>query len=129
MRTVRPYVISTTTRVRADQVVLTKSLCFSRSRGKSLNLLPGWTEITLGQPMPHGKSLPVDYEIQGELTGPILPGQPLAALRFRRNGVDSLGVFRTSQVREIQVEWLGARSSWSILQSGMPLSVWCAALV
>ena len=62
-----------------------------------------WWEITPGSSLPPGKSLPVDYEILGLLTSPILPGRPLTALRFQRNGVEALGYFSSSEVREIRV--------------------------
>lgn len=62
-----------------------------------------WTEFTPGSATPAGRSLPVDYDLEGFLLDPIVPGCPVRALRLRRNGVDALGCFSTTPVVEVHV--------------------------
>ena len=53
--------------------------------------------------MPAGKSLPVDYELEGTLLAPVRLGQQLVVFRHNRNGVAALGLFCSSPVEEIMV--------------------------
>ncbi|MDO8542481.1 MAG: hypothetical protein Q7S40_18730 [Opitutaceae bacterium] len=60
-----------------------------------------WATVVPGENPPEGKSLPVDHEIEGTLLAPILHGQQLIALRHNRNGVQALGLYRSTPVEEI----------------------------
>lgn len=48
-------------------------------------------------------SLPVDYEITGELLTPIVPGRPVRCWRDSRNGVMADGLFTSTIVFEVLV--------------------------
>ena len=47
------------------------------------------------------RSLPVDYSLRGRLMIPIEIGESMEVLRIERNGIQALGIFRSSPVREI----------------------------
>jgi hypothetical protein len=61
---------------------------------------PDMKDYRLGEENP-GLSLPVDYEIEGELRHDIAVGQPISALRYKRNGVEVTGIFASSAVVSI----------------------------
>ena len=54
-----------------------------------------------GQEQPAGFSLPLDYEIEGDLIGTIAVGLPVLVARDTRNGVKMSGQFMTSVVTEV----------------------------
>lgn len=58
-----------------------------------------------------GKSLPVDYTIEGELVNPIQVGQPVLVARDKRNGVPSTGVFISTPVLECGTNFFRTRNS------------------
>jgi hypothetical protein len=62
-----------------------------------------WPAMVAGEKPPEGQSMPVDYEIEGTLLAPIIPGQQIIVFRHDRNGVPALGLFCTSPVEEIVV--------------------------
>ena len=66
-------------------------------------LLPAaaWSEIKLGQLGPSGQSLPVAYEIEGELLAPIVVGSSITVRRTVRNGERVEGLFISSPVTAI----------------------------
>ncbi|MDO8539239.1 MAG: hypothetical protein Q7S40_02275 [Opitutaceae bacterium] len=59
--------------------------------------------MVAGKATPDGKSLPVDYELEGTLLAPVRLGQQLVVFRHNRNGVAALGIFCSSPVEEIMV--------------------------
>ena len=64
-----------------------------------------------GQEQPVGFSLPLDYEIEGELIGSIVVGSPVAVARDTRNGVKMPGQFITSTVTEVTETSFHTRNS------------------
>jgi hypothetical protein len=58
-----------------------------------------------------GLSLPVEYEIEGELAGPIKVGESVLVFRDRRNGQKADGIFQTSKVLEVSPEGFRTRNS------------------
>lgn len=61
-----------------------------------------WDTYRLGEV--NEVSLPVDYEIEGQLIAPIAVGAAIEVLRTVRNGVQCPGVFRSSPVVRIDPE-------------------------
>ncbi|XHR27227.1 MAG: hypothetical protein ACFUZC_14900 [Chthoniobacteraceae bacterium] len=57
-----------------------------------------WREYKLGEA--NAKSLPVDYELTGELLAPPRIGEGLMVFRETRNGVRAEGLFTTSPIVE-----------------------------
>ena len=57
-----------------------------------------WLDYVPGGANHFGKSLPVDYELEGELGSPLIVGAPLVVRRTRRNGVPVRGEFRSSPI-------------------------------
>lgn len=55
-----------------------------------------------------GVSLPLAYEIEGELLHDVVVGEYMTAFRRKRNGVETPGVFETSVVQSI--EQIGERA-------------------
>jgi len=47
------------------------------------------------------RSLPVEYTLRGRLMIPIEIGESMEVLRIDRNGIQALGIFHSSPVREI----------------------------
>ena len=66
-------------------------------------LLPAaaWSEFKPGQLSPLGQSLPVAYEIEGELLGPIAIGSSIMVRRTMRNGERVEGLFISTPVTAI----------------------------
>jgi hypothetical protein len=58
-----------------------------------------------------GMSLPVEYEIEGELSAPITVGESVLVFRDRRNGKKDGGIFQTSKVLEVSPEGFRTRNS------------------
>ncbi len=63
-----------------------------------------------------GLSLPVEYEIEGELASPIKVGESVLVYRDRRNGQKADGIFQTSKVLEVSPE--GFRTLNSVYVTG-----------
>jgi hypothetical protein len=57
------------------------------------------------------ESLPVAYELEGELLAPVVVGYPLVIQRTVRNGVVCEGQFTSSPVREIGPDWVRTDNS------------------
>lgn len=70
-----------------------------------------WTGFTPGQLGNGNESLPVAYELEGELLVPVTVGQPLLIRRTTRNGVICEGQFTSSPVREFGVDWIRTENS------------------
>lgn len=64
-----------------------------------------------GHAQPEGFSLPLDYEIEGDLIGAIAVGSPVRVNRDTRNGVKTTGVFVTSTVTEVTDTTFRTRNS------------------
>lgn len=58
-----------------------------------------------------GMSLPVEYEIEGELAAPIEVGKSVLVFRDRRNGKKADGIFQTTKVLEVTPEGFRTRNS------------------
>src|SRR5881394_530215 len=56
-------------------------------------------------------SLPVEYEIEGELSAPIEVGKCVLVFRDKRNGQKADGIFQTSKVLEVSPEGFRTRNS------------------
>lgn len=69
----------------------------------------GWEWCRLGSiGLPGGgplntASLPVDYEMEGVILGPPIPGQSMRVFRFARNGVEVPELFVTSEIIRVIV--------------------------
>lgn len=50
------------------------------------------------QTVAENKSLPIEYEIEGELLNPIEVGKSVKVFRTKRNGVEASGMFSTSPI-------------------------------
>src|SRR3989304_4717193 len=50
----------------------------------------------------YGLSLPVAYEVECTLLNDIVAGSAIKALRHKRNGVEPMGVFLSSQVESVE---------------------------
>ena len=61
-----------------------------------------WDEHVSGLETAPGFSLPIGYELQGQLSAPIVIGECIVVLRTHRNGEEVLGWFRSTVIREIQ---------------------------
>lgn len=59
-----------------------------------------------------GKSLPIDYEIEGELFRPIRVGESVRVFRDKRNGQPATGVFITSPVVEVGTYFFRTKNSF-----------------
>lgn len=58
-----------------------------------------------------GMSLPVEYEIEGELSAPIEVGKSVLVFRDKRNGKKANGIFQTSEVLEVALNGFRTRNS------------------
>jgi hypothetical protein len=58
-----------------------------------------------------GMSLPVEYEIEGELASPIEVGKSVLVFKDRRNGQKADGIFQTTKVLEVSPEGFRTRNS------------------
>ena len=70
-----------------------------------------WGDHVPGAENDDGKSLPVEYEIEGELAFPIKVGQCVRVARDRRNGVPATGMFITSPVVEVSTHGFRTKNS------------------
>lgn len=61
-----------------------------------------WSEYVPGAV--NTDSLPVDYEIEGYLLGPVEVGGRLHVLRTRRNGIGCLGEFLSTVIQAVDIE-------------------------
>ena len=70
-----------------------------------------WADHVPGAVNHHGKSLPLGYELEGELTQPLVVGGPLVVRRTHRNGVEFRGVFTTSPIAAIETNQVWTQNS------------------
>ena len=75
-----------------------------------------WGDHVPGADIDDGKSLPVEYEIEGELVCPIQVGKCVRVARDKRNGVPATGAFITSPV--VEVSTYGFRTKNSVYITG-----------
>lgn len=59
-----------------------------------------WGNYSLGQVNPN-VSIPIEYELEGELVGGINVGDALVVARTSRNGIPAYGVFCTSTIKAV----------------------------
>lgn len=88
-----------------------------RIKIKKIGVNPGGAEARLaenhvsGTIQLDGLSLPVEYEIEGELSAAIEVGKSVLVFRDKRNGVKAEGIFQTSTVLEVSPEGFRTRNS------------------
>jgi hypothetical protein len=88
-----------------------------RIKIKKIAAVPGGAEARLaehhvaGTVHLDGLSLPVEYEIEGELSAPIEVGKSVLVFRDRRNGKPVDGIFQTTTVLEVSPEGFRTRNS------------------
>jgi hypothetical protein len=56
-------------------------------------------------------SIPIEYNLEGELSYDIEVGKPVVVGRTKRNGVEAYGVFSTSTVTEVGDKYFKTRNS------------------
>ena len=56
-------------------------------------------------------SIPIEYNLEGELSYDIEVGKPVVVGRTKRNGVEAYGVFSTSTVTEVGNNYFKTRNS------------------
>lgn len=77
-----------------------------------------WNDYKLGEDNPD-VSLPIDYEIEGEMMGEIKPMNSLMIARTKRNGVVATGIFCSSLIDK--VTQVGANSILAETQNSVYL--------
>lgn len=88
-----------------------------RIKIKKIAAVPGGIEArraedhVAGTAQLDGLSLPVEYEIEGELSAPIEVGKSVLVFRDRRNGKPADGIFQTTKVLEVSPEGFRTRNS------------------
>jgi hypothetical protein len=89
-----------------------------RIKIKKIAAVPGGAEARLAEnhvagigDHGDGLSLPVEYEIEGELAAPIEVGKSVLVFRDRRNGKKADGIFQTTKVLEVSPEGFRTRNS------------------
>src|SRR5882672_9184799 len=70
-----------------------------------------WREFTPGAEGDGRESLPVAYELEGELLAPITLGCPMRIFRTKRNGVEVDGMFTSSPVQAMDAGWVRTENS------------------
>lgn len=56
-------------------------------------------------------SIPIEYNLEGELSYDIEVGKPVVVGRTKRNGVEAYGVFSTSRVTEVGNNYFKTQNS------------------
>jgi hypothetical protein len=64
-----------------------------------------------GQYQGDSHSIPVEYNLEGELSYDIEVGKPVVVGRTKRNGVEAYGVFSTSTVTEVGNKYFKTQNS------------------
>jgi hypothetical protein len=64
-----------------------------------------------GQYQGDSHSIPVEYNLEGELIYDIEVGKPVVVGRTKRNGVEAYGVFNTSRVTEVGNNYFKTKNS------------------
>jgi hypothetical protein len=88
------------------RVKLTKLAELDEATFKSGDL----SSYKLGQ-MNYGVSLPLDYYLEGDMSHYPKIGEPVVVFRDSRNGVKSLGLFKSSPVTEISNQFFKTDNS------------------
>lgn len=84
---------------------------------KKIAAVPGGIEARLaenhiaGTVQVDGLSLPVEYEIEGELAAPIEVGKSVLVFRDKRNGKKADGIFQSTTVLEVSPQGFRTRNS------------------
>lgn len=69
----------------------------------------------IGQ-MNYGVSLPLDYYLEGDMSSNPKVGEPVVVFRESRNGIKSLGLFKSSPVTEISNQFFKTDNSVYLLE-------------
>ena len=56
-------------------------------------------------------SIPIEYNLEGELSYDIEVGKPVVVGRTKRNGIEAYGVFSTSRVTEVGNNYFKTKNS------------------
>jgi hypothetical protein len=64
-----------------------------------------------GQYQGDSHSIPVEYNLEGELSYDIEVGKPVVVGRTKRNGVEAYGMFNTSTVTEVGNNYFKTKNS------------------
>ena len=56
-------------------------------------------------------SLPIEYNLEGELINDIEVGKSVVVSRTKRNGVDAYGIFKTSRVTDVGENYFKTQNS------------------
>ena len=68
-------------------------------------------EHIMGKPNDNYSSIPIEYNLEGELSYDIEVGKPVVVGRTKRNGVDAYGMFTTSRVTEVGDNYFKTKNS------------------
>ena len=68
-------------------------------------------EHIMGEPNNNYSSIPIEYNLEGELSYDIEVGKPVVVGRTKRNGVEAYGVFTTSRVTEVGDNYFKTQNS------------------
>ena len=68
-------------------------------------------EHIMGEPNNNYSSIPIEYNLEGELSYDIEVGKPVVVGRTKRNGVEAYGVFTTSRVTEVGDKYFKTQNS------------------
>jgi hypothetical protein len=68
-------------------------------------------EHIMGEPNNNYSSIPIEYNLEGELSYDIEVGKPVVVGRTKRNGVDAYGMFTTSRVTEVGDNYFKTQNS------------------
>lgn len=88
-----------------------------RIKIKKIAAVPGGVEARLAENhiagiiQVDGLSLPVEYEIEGELAAPIKVGECVLVFKDKRNGKKCDGIFQSTTVLEVSPEGFRTRNS------------------
>lgn len=73
-----------------------------------------WQDYSAGWDL-EGQSVPIDYEVEGEIEG-IQIGKSLTMQRGRRNNDRKAGTFTTSEVTKIGDGWFTTKNSFYLIR-------------
>ena len=68
-------------------------------------------EHIMGKPNDNYSSIPIEYNLEGELSYDIEVGKSVVVGRTKRNGVDAYGMFTTSRVTEVGDKYFKTQNS------------------
>ena len=68
-------------------------------------------EHNMGKPNGNNTSIPIEYNLEGNLIYDIKVGEGVIVERTKRNGVDAYGIFTTSRVTEVGDKYFKTQNS------------------